>query len=251
MESAVDDKAFKKRIQEITKEPGISRRRFLEMMGKVGIALPFVGTGLLSSDANKQPEVELGESIYTQDFFIKKRSEGLIGTHRMSQVVEGNTIFYVKHEPKAFEQFTMAENGDIFLRLDHSNPKKPYTFSNGLFLPANMRVGQTVRVRDNDIQWYDENKQPVAENSGKWPYDISLLEHNPAFNIGGDLGVQDVIILRYNYFSDYEHFLYSKEWGWIGWEWYDKNNQLKNRAIFNYITKENHGPQKNSLTAQN
>jgi hypothetical protein len=65
-----------------------------------------------------------------------------------------------------------------------------------------------------------------------------LESHDPAFDAGGDLGTQDVIVLRYDYsfrtglpdraaVNSYEKFYYSREWGWIQWELYQDDDLRK------------------------
>lgn len=232
------------RLHEPKKNNEMPRRTFLRGLGILGgsLALAFIDTHNPSdTPAN---EKERDEQIQTADYFFKKHPEGLIGTHRMSQIVEGNSIYYVKHVSDAYEQYERTDDGDIYLRVDNSNPKKPYTFSNGLFLKNTMEVGQTTKVRNNHVQWYNEALHPVSTNSGRFDYDITLVEHNPAQDIGGTLGIQDTIKLKYDYFTDYEEFTYSKDWGWVGWSLHAKDGSLKSSAVFNEVADKNLYPNK-------
>jgi hypothetical protein len=76
-------------------------------------------------------------------------------------------------------------------------------------------------MRSNRIQCYDRSCKPTTE--GRFPYEMTLEAHIPNFDVGGDLGIQDVIVLKFDYFGcprNFEKFYYSREWGWIKWELY-------------------------------
>ena len=49
------------------------------------------------------------------------------------------------------------------------------------------------------------------------------------------MGIQDVIVLKYDWVAEIEVFYYSKEWGWIKWENYTVGGVLKAAAFFNKI----------------
>jgi hypothetical protein len=58
-----------------------------------------------------------------------------------------------------------------------------------------------------------------------------------AFDAGGDLGRQEVIVVRYLPAGGrFERFYYSREWGWIGWEEYEAEGEPVHRSVFNRIT---------------
>src|ERR1043165_7821800 len=85
------------------------------------------------------------EVIDTLDFFVTKHpGVALTGSHNHSQVVSGNTSYYVKWSGEAFEVHTWDDNF-IYLAEDHSwKPSVSYTFSPGIWMKRYMRVGERI-----------------------------------------------------------------------------------------------------------
>jgi Bacterial Ig domain/Ig-like domain from next to BRCA1 gene len=177
-----------------------------------------------------------GETIDTLDYFITKHPDrGLTGTHPQSQMVVGQRSFYVKWASDTFE-IHRWDGSYIYLQEDHGGaPNSTYSFSPGIWMKRSMRVGETIDMRGNRIQSYDSLCKPTT--SAPFPYEMTLEAHIPNLDIGGDLGIQDVIVLKYDYFGcprNYEKFYYSREWGWIKWELY-KGSTLLQTSTFNRI----------------
>jgi hypothetical protein len=85
-----------------------------------------------------------------------------------------------------------------------------------------------------------------------------LEDRIPRFDAGGELGLQDVIVLRYDYslrtgipdrqqVNSYEKFYYSREWGWIQWEYYQDDDLQKNPPTLRKRFRCNRRPSGSSL----
>jgi len=169
----------------------------------------------------------------------------LVSGEYISNLVIGNNLFKVKwREPKAYERYTW-DNDYIYLRFDGTWGKsndpyrcngqsEQYSFTNGIFAKVNMRVGEIISVRDNQVVMY-RNGTCQECNRNINTYSITLEAHYPQYNLGGELGTQDVIVLRYNYGlnpqgKDYEKFFLAKGWGYVGWQYFE--NGIKKSEVF-------------------
>ena len=197
-----------------------------------------------------------GESIDTLSYFLSHHPETALvgdteepghpnpGTHPLSLTVEGNAAYYVKWHPNAYEHYAWDDDA-IYLREDRSwtdtadeNRQKPQAFSPGLWMKRRMRVGEEIDMGQNQVHLvYRRDCRPGRLT--RLGYRTVLEARIPRFDAGGDLGVQDVIVLRYDYslrtgipdrqrVNSYEKFYYSREWGWIQWEYYQDDDLQKN-----------------------
>lgn len=185
---------------------------------------------------NSDAPISSGETIDTLDFFITDHlDQALGGTHNMSHFLSGNNYYNVNWSADSFMVHTWDSNY-IYLKEDHSiGPIPAYTFTPGTWMKRFMRVGEKITVSNNMLQWYDSSCNTTSRQS--FPYSVTLESHIPNYNAGGDLGVQDVIVLKYEYAGGMERNYYSREWGFILWEEYDSLGQpTVNRSIFNQNT---------------
>lgn len=190
------------------------------------------------------------ETIDTLVYFLTHhRDESLNGGHLLSQTIDENkkVSYYVKGDSALFYELHTWDDQYIYLKEDRTFLSVPSTtFSDGRWMKRYMKVGETININSANIfQLYDQTlsnlkctkriNAAVIDTSGKtlegqtaisgpFTYRMMLEKHDPAFDIGGDLGIQDVIIVKYEYGNAFERFYYSKEWGWIKWEVYGKNN---------------------------
>lgn len=190
------------------------------------------------------PSPSPSDTIDTLDYFLTDHPEqGLTGTHPFSQTVEGQIVYLVKWDEKAFERFRWDDQF-IYLEEDHSSaPVDIYSFSEGKWMRRQMKIGEKLTVLDNTIKVFDQSCQEIKERSGPFPIEMTLESHIADFDVGGDLNKQDVIVLKYDSsLSDpsgiFEKFYYSKEWGLILWQEYTKENpqSVRNESKFNLIT---------------
>jgi hypothetical protein len=155
--------------------------------------------------------------------------------HPLSLSVDGREAYYVKWHANAYERFTW-DGEHIYLKEDHTwtdaadGRVKPHAFLPGVWMKRRMRVGEQVDMGGNQMQLlYRGDCRPGRR--ARLGYQTVLEARRPRFEAGGDLGVQDVIVLRYDYswrtrladragVNAYEKFYYSREWGWIQWELY-------------------------------
>ena len=180
------------------------------------------------------------ETINTLDYFISKHlTQGLTGTHPLSQTVVGQTAYYTKWAADAYEVYSW-DNNYIYLKEDHSGSPNPgsYTYSVGKWMKRSMQVGEQIDVSDNRVQNFS-GTTCAPSTAAALPYKMTLEQHIPNYDMGGSLGKQDVIVLKYDYASDvstdYEKSYYSKEWGFVKWELY-KNGQVAQTSTFNQIS---------------
>lgn len=159
--------------------------------------------------------------VDTLSYFVNRTGHTLTGTHAISTWEQGNNVYYVKWDVDNFEQYTY-DHQYIYLREDHSAPASPYTFSAGLWMKRSMSVGESVSASRNRIQRFGTGCTPAEQ--GIFPYTNTLLAHEPRFDVGGGIGVRDVIIMRYDYrYTDdgrHEKMYYAKDLGLVKWEEY-------------------------------
>ncbi|GEM_PF-3409948 len=204
-----------------------------------------------SASTTITPSASPSATIDVLDYFLTKHvDKGLTGTHPLSQVIDGQKTYFMKwkkdQDPagfsSVFEVYTWDENF-IYLKEDHSGaPVNYYTFTPGTWMKRHMTIGEKVTVNNNTIAWYNPTCQTVPPPNQPFPIELTLERLDPEFAAGGDLGKQEVIVLKYdssigNPNGIYERFYYSREWGWILWEEYDKaTNNKRNTSTFNRIT---------------
>ena len=198
----------------------------------------------------------LGEEVDTLTYFLSRHPETAlvgfteepgnrsVGSHPLSLTVDGNTAYYVKWHPNAYEHYSWDDDF-IYLREDRSwtdtadgNRLKPNAFDPGKWMKRRMRVGEEIDMGANHMQLvYRGDCRPGRRSP--LGYKAVLEARIPRFDAGGDLGEQDVIVLRYDYslrtgiperqrVNAYEKFYYSREWGWIQWEYYQDDNLRQN-----------------------
>ncbi len=174
------------------------------------------------------------ESVNTLDFFLSDHLDsGLTGSHASSQVVDGLKNYYLKWSAQAFEVHVWDED-TIYCREDltFSNDSY-YVFQPGSWMRRQMGVGERINMTGNVTHWYNSSFE--VYDSYVFPYWMTLEAHIPDLDLGGDIGIEDVIILRYDYGFNHEKFYYSKEWGWVLWEWYSPTNLFRQASLFNRI----------------
>ncbi len=199
-----------------------------------GIPAVFGRAQLSGAQSNSEPEV-----INTLDYFVSHHlDKGLSGSHNQNQTVVGNTSYYTKWSNLAYEVHAW-DDAYIYLKEDRSWKKdESYAFSPGKWMKRQMKIGESINESTNMGYYVNSNDcSPLRINS--LPYVMTLESHEPHYNISGDLGSQDVIVLKYDYSNatypgNYERYYYSKEWGWIKWELYENNNLIQ-ESIFNKI----------------
>jgi hypothetical protein len=187
--------------------------------------------------ASGQPDV-----VNTLDYVLNTHGVTLNGTHPLSQTVVGHTIYNVLWDSDAYQTNTYDDNY-IYLPEDHSGGQTAqgsYTFTDARWMKRTMAVGDQIVASTNSVQYFtpgDTSCMPAT--SSYFPYVMTLEQHIPQDNLGGTLGTQDVIVLKYDYEwgtgTDYEKFYYAKGWGLVRWELYH-NGQIIHSSTFNSVT---------------
>lgn len=104
-----------------------------------------------------------------------------------------------------------------------------------------MTVGEKILVNDNEIIMYKDDCTVCDRKPNH--YVITLESHQPQLDLGGQLGKQDTIVLKYTYGTDpngknYEKFFLAKGWGHVRWQQFE-NDVLKYDIILNKISGNN------------
>lgn len=201
---------------------------------KINSTISNTPTAVIPPVVNKEL---LPVTIDTLKYFTGvNNSRALTGTHPMNLTVTGQTAYYVKWASDSFEIYNWDDEY-IYLKEDHSGSPVPgsYTYSDGRWLKRQMKVGESIIVNDNKIQYYI-GENCTANSSGNFPYKITLEGVYPSMDLGGDLGLQDVMVIKYDYTNgsgtDFEKSYYSSQWGWVKWELY-RNNKVIQTSVFN------------------
>ena len=140
----------------------------------------------------------------------------------------GQGFFKAKwRSPQYYEYYTWDDNY-IYLKYDSTwgednyfscasgGKGTNYSFTNGKWAKRQMKIGETLVVADNDILIYKNDCSFCAQQ--KSTYSNTLEAHYPQFDLGGKLGIQDVIVLRFDMPNSYEKFFLAKGWGHVRWQ---------------------------------
>jgi len=187
--------------------------------------------------------------IETLDFFLPDdESVELVtasGTNPLSQQTQGNAAFKIKwRQPKKHEYYTWDKDW-IYLRYDNTwgthDGATSYEFRTtpgygGKWMKRSMYVGESFTVNSSTgTRWYYPDCTVQGDHS--LTYTNTLVAYYPSYNIGGDLGTDEVIVLKYDWGggTSYERFFYARHWGWFRWESYQQGS-LQSSVLFNHIS---------------
>jgi hypothetical protein len=101
-----------------------------------------------------------------------------------------------------------------------------------------MTVGESITVSKPTGQtWYRSDCSVHSYQS--LVYTNTLEAYYPSYNLGGSLGKDSVIVLKYDWDSsandNYEKFFFSKKWGWVRWEHW-ANGQMQTSVSWNRLS---------------
>lgn len=145
-------------------------------------------------------------------------------------------LYYVKQNDTTFwERFGISADR-VALERDTTAPAgwggNAYDFSpwGSVWMPRSWRVGEETSF-STSIVWFDKNSCQKTGTVNPWAYGRHFLRYQGSFDMGGSLGVQDVIIVdRYHWISDNpgkeeysnspeaERFWYARGRGWVRWD---------------------------------
>jgi hypothetical protein len=228
--------------------PRLSRRAVLRA-GVAAASAAAAGLVVASSPLGRGSQRPSG-AIDTLDYFLRNQPGGLTGSHLLAQSIDhaGRRSFYIKGDSARYEVHTWDDDY-IYLVLDR-DPERVYGLAPGIWMARTMAIGdELVAPSDSRIAWYSGACAP--QRSAPYSYTVKLEQRLPAYDIGGDLGRQEVIVLRYLPAGGRaERFYYSRAWGWIAWEEYDDYGHIKHRTTFNRIIRGSVEPSLRAACAQ-
>ncbi len=169
------------------------------------------------------------EEIDMLDYMLKSENNSNIGLANADksffwhQVVTADNRFYLQkwNDPEQVIHYSYDEK-NIYMVTD-STGAHPYKFNPGVWAKRKMKVGERVEMKDNTAEEMTLDCRKT-NSQRSWPYSVTFEYHFPKFNLGGDLGVQDVIVLKYEWgegFRGVEREYYAKGHGIVRWEYYD------------------------------
>lgn len=157
------------------------------------------------------------------------------------QIVQDNNYYLEKwSNPQQIVHY-WYDDSNVYMTEDTTGPH-PYVFSPGVWARRHMKIGEVVNMPSNRMQFLNGVCQ-VAQDEGFCPYYNTLEAHYPQYDLGGDLGIQDVIVLKYVWgappASNIEREYYAKGYGIVKWAWWS-NGQLASTVTTNLVA--NYGP---------
>lgn len=173
-------------------------------------------------------------------FFTQNPSQGLRSSrHGLNQVVTEKTdgtivSYYVKFDRRFEEHVYDPFKNKIYLIQDNTDLEHgPYTAPQGMFwLPGSAAIGDEFPIR-TWLWRYNQNCQPSPVLH---EYTIKILERDPSYYLGGDLGFIDLLLVEYRQKNGREVFGYAKGIGWVIWDLYDNQGKILQREVFNKKT---------------
>jgi hypothetical protein len=198
-----------------------------------GTSSGWIGIGRWTGAATSTP----GELIDTLSYFVTQHPTVALrlaswpdGNAFFNQIVDAayNRLFFTKWGPRSFIGYTWDSNYIYFLEDDESDftgsspPSEAfYSFSPGYWMEQEMHVGDAIdgtATRNVQTMITYMNSSCQVTSTQRYGMKTVLESHNPSYDLGGDLGVQDVIILRIEESTYSEKEFYAKGWGLVGWE---------------------------------
>lgn len=210
----------------------------VESVSRTIALIPIGGESSPEEDTSGKPfntfSLWLGDGTNYRDKW--PRHDGS-GNQRMDFHYDGRNAIWEKFgEPGHFERYVF--DGDkMWHREDHSADGQgtgSYSWSPGLWLIRLMAVGDTVDMSNNEIFRFNLSDCSI-HSRGQFPYRMGPIRRYTKFDCGGDIGIQEVGVFKYDPGREddtYElYYCAGNGWGWFRWEWYDqKTNTLKQPA---------------------
>ncbi len=192
------------------------------------------------------PNQAAGGTVDTLSYLIGNHAIGQSSDPKalsgLTNIVTKSYQYYVKSSNGVAYEYRTWHNNYIYLRQDTSigptnSPARfstatSYNLDPGIWMKRQMAVGESITTISKLT--YFKNCQPM-EAPGDFHYTMTL-EQVTTYDAGGDIGKQNVIVLKYDYVSGFERFYYSRDWGFIRWEEWNGSTHTMNRFVnFNKI----------------
>ena len=215
----------------------------------MGLVIAILGTSACSGSPVGPSGVTTTSKVDVLDFVLGDPALwSRVGSQAQDQLVDRarQEVCWVKYgEPSMFECWRWDDRW-IYHEVDHgldgTLAGESYRFTDGRWLPRFLEPGEvwSLDVTTNRIRWFLRDCEEAAPGTksgmpgtGDFPYrQRAWLE--PARNVGGELGVRDVLVLEYGPHAPGlepnapERFLFARGAGWYRWEsprgdaWFDR-----------------------------
>ncbi len=217
------------------------------LMGCSQVYRPHLAKGIKSPAASPGSDVTASDvstdtsratptsgSIDTLDFFITKHPEKALlaadGTD-VNQIIDVDLkqLYLMKWGPRSFIKYHWDEKY-IYFDEEHemdfptAKPERVnYTFTPGYWLKRQMKVGDSIDGTNAGnvgtiITRFDTPHTCKVKDQDRYFMKTILESHQTSYNIGGDLGPQDIINLRIEQLTYSEKEMYSREYGLVQWQ---------------------------------
>ncbi len=197
-------------------------------------------SGTYSSVSNSEIKSNPNQSndiVDTLDYFLTKNPhvalKDPVSGSEINQIIKTkeSSSYLMKWGPRAFIKYSWDLNY-IYFNEEHENDfpnaranHKNYIFTPGYWMKRSMKLGESMDGTLNNsagtfIHYLDTPHTCNVESSEAYTMKTVLESRNRSYDFGGDLGVQDVIVLRVEQnglFSEKEW--YSREYGLVRWEY--------------------------------
>jgi hypothetical protein len=147
--------------------------------------------------------------------------------HHQHQNLEPDRVCWTKYTLGWSFECWRWDGAYVYHEVDHAidgaRRWEFYTFSDGRWLPRRLTVGAdwTLDVTNNRIRWVDADCRALPERT--FPYRLRAWVEL-GVEVGGDLGVRDVVVLEYHPYDpqrpaagNAERFYFAKGAGWYRW----------------------------------
>lgn len=173
--------------------------------------------GILTYTAVSTPKQLVGKAaggtVDTLSFLLGKHSIGMSTDPKslsgLTRIATNNYYYDVKSINGESYEYRPYDANYLYLRRDRSvngswlAPTYPelkdavsYTVGAGIWLKRQMQIGESIKT-NNEVKWYRQDCSLITTWQN-WPYTMTL-ENETTMDFGGDIGKQDVIIVKFDY----------------------------------------------------
>lgn len=189
------------------------------------------------------PSDPISTKIDLLSYFLKTDSNQKVALANSSQdfywhqVKSGNDFYLEKWNNPSQIVHYRYDNDKIYLITD-STGAHPYKFTPGIWANRFMKIGESIDMSSNSMQTLTNECHQTQAKIG-WPYRTIFEARYPTYDLGGDLGIKDVIVIKYDWgsgFNNTEREYYAKDYGIVKWE-HTENGMVKQSVLTNKIFK--------------
>ena len=172
---------------------------------------------------------KLGDSSGTLDLIVNEAGKP-------------KTFQFVKWQNPACLEVYRYDDTTVYHHQDSTDPASeggaaPYHFTEGRWVSRLTRVGDVIDCPANHLQRF---RGGVIVQDAPVAYRVTVDRHYSAFDCGGDVGVREVVVLKYDPTMGnpghgcYEYQWFAAGWGWWKWQAFRASDDtLAEEAIMN------------------